>query len=150
MANNIFGGNMRPAVPVAPMVSNTNSIGANGPLLNGLGSTQINSTHSNQSGPQCNVIYVNGMQEVLDYPKSPNEHFYFPENDSNVIWVRETDSEAHIVNPLRKLNYTMEEVPFGPEANFVTKQEHQQLYDLVSEVSKNVDRLIRELGGADK
>lgn len=147
MANNIFGGNMRPAVPVAPMVGNTNPLAPATGIINGTMAGQVNNTQQNQTGPQCNVIYVNGMQEVLDYPKSPNEHFYFPENDGNVIWVRETDSDGRVINPLRKLTYTMEEVPFGPEANFVTKQEHQQLYDLVSEMSKSVNRLIEELGG---
>lgn len=146
MANNVFGG-MRPAVPVAPVVGNTNPLAPSTGMINGTMMGQVNNTQQSQSSPQCNVIYVNGMQEVLDYPKSPNEHFYFPENDGNVIWVRETDSEGRVINPLRKLNYTMEEVPFGPEANFVTKQEHQQLYNLVSEMSKSMNRLIEELGG---
>lgn len=146
MVNNAFGG-MRPAVPVTPAVGNTNPLAPSTGIINGTMMGQVNNTQQSQSGPQCNVIYVNGMQEVLDYPKSPNEHFYFPENDGNVIWVRETDSDGRVINPLRKLTYTMEEVPFGPEANFVTKQEHQQLYDLVSEMSKSMNRLIEELGG---
>lgn len=147
MANNVFGGNMRPAVPVTPVVGNTNPLAPVTGMINSAMAGQVNNTQQSQTGPQCNVIYVNGMQEVLDYPKSPNEHFYFPENDGNVIWVRETDSDGRVINPLRKLTYTMEEVPFGPEANFVTKQEHQQLYDLVSEMSKSMNRLIEELGG---
>jgi hypothetical protein len=44
----------------------------------------------------------------------------------------------------------MDEVPFGPEANFVTKQEHQQLYDLVSNMSETLQELMKEWRGQEK
>lgn len=130
MTNTFFGGNIAPA-PIA----NSN-----------VGTAPTTSTSIGTQG-QCNVHYVSGMDDVLNYPASPNEHFYFPETENNVIWVRETDAKGQIRNPLKKLSYTMEDVAFGPEANFVTKQEHQQLYDLVSAMNVTINRLMDELGG---
>lgn len=97
------------------------------------------------AGPQTNVHYVDSMQAVLDWPTSPNEHFFFPEKNDNVIWVRDTDGNGQIRNPLKKLVYSVEDVAFGPEANFVTKEEYQQLYELVSDVNYKVARIFESL-----
>lgn len=80
---------------------------------------------------KCNMYWVDSMQAVLDQPTSPNEQLYFAEKSRPVIWVRETDGNGNIKNPLTRLAFTAEQVPFGPEANFVTKEEHQKLYDEV-------------------
>lgn len=80
---------------------------------------------------KCNMYWIDSMQAVLDQPTSPNEQLYFAEKNRPVIWVRETDGNGNIKNPLTRLNFTAEQVPFGPEANFVTKEEHQKLYDEV-------------------
>lgn len=91
--------------------------------------------------PQCNLIWKTNVEEVLGHPKAPNETLYFGcSGDDPVIWVRETDGNGQIKNPLHKLTYTVEEVPFGPEAQFVTKAEHQQLFDLVQSVSQKLDK----------
>lgn len=95
--------------------------------------------------PQCNVIYIDDLKSVLDHPSSPNEHLYFPEKNSNVIWVRETDGNGQIKNPIKKLTYTMEEVAFGPEANFVTKEEYQKLFNLVSSMNDQIENLVSQL-----
>lgn len=72
--------------------------------------------------PQCNLIWVNNKDEVLNHPTSANETLYFGcRADEPVMWVRETDANGRIRNPLHKLRYTVEEDPFGPEAQFVTK-----------------------------
>lgn len=80
---------------------------------------------------KCNMYWVDNMQAVLDQPTSPNEQLYFAEKNRPIIWVRETDGNGNVKNPLTRLTFTTEQVPFGPEANFVTKEEHQKLYDEV-------------------
>ena len=97
------------------------------------------------AGPSCNIIWVDEMQNALDHPTAPNEQMYFAEKNSNVIWVRETDGNGSVKNPLRKLVYSVEDVPFGPEANYVTKDEYQKLFDLVSGIGSKVDNLVSQL-----
>lgn len=139
MANNIFGGNFQPAVPITPATTLTPQVG-----------NSVQTAVSTQQPPirQCNVIYVESMQEVLDYPRSPKEHLFFPDKNENIIWVRDTDANGEIKNPLTRLEYKTSEVPFGPEANFVTKEEYQQLYDLVNSVYGTINKLMDELGGS--
>lgn len=140
MANNgTFGPTLTPAAPVtgAPMATGMPTM----PNLGGM---------TQQAPPpvQSNVKYVHNMQEVLNDPATPNEHRWYPEIDNNVIWIRETDAKGQIKNPLMKITYAdAEEVPFGPEANFVTKQEHQKLYDLVSNMNETLNKLMKEWGG---
>ena len=138
MAANMFGPTIAPATPVGTVLANA---------------AMNQQAQATSSQPKSNVIYVKGMQEVLNHPAGPNEHLYFPEKDLDpqtgmgVIWLRETDGKGEIKNPLKRLTYTMDEVAFGPEANFVTKQEFQKLYDEVSSMSGNISKLIEELGG---
>ena len=133
MTGNMFGPTLTPATPVGAAMPN-------------LSMNQQAQAVSSQ--PQSNVIYVDKMQNVLEHPAGPNEHMYFPEKETNVIWVRDTDSKGQIKNPLTKLVYTVEEVPFGPEANFVTKQEFQKLFELVRLTNGAVNKLMDELGGS--
>lgn len=138
MADNMFGPTLLPATPVGPIRPNP---------VNPANLAMNQQAQAIPSQPQTNVIYVHGMQEVLEHPAGPNEHLYFPEMDARVIWVRDTDSKGQIKNPLTKLSYTTEEVAFGPEANFVTKQEFQKLFDIVLATNGNVSKLMQELGG---
>lgn len=92
--------------------------------------------------PQCNLYWVNSQEDVLNHPTSPNEQLYFGDRNEPVIYVRETDSNSVIKNPLHVLKYSMEDVAFGPEANFVTKEEHQKLYDLVSQMNEKLEKLL--------
>lgn len=92
--------------------------------------------------PQCNIIWINNMDDVLNHPTTPNSNLYFAERNDQIIWVRETDANGKIKNPLRRLSYSVEDVPFGPEANFVTKDEHQKLYSLVEEMNKKLEKLL--------
>lgn len=91
------------------------------------------------AGPKCNIVWVNGIEEVLAHPTSPSEEMYFHDKNEPVIYRRETDANGNIKNPIHALHYTVEEVPFGPEAQFVTKDEHRQLYDLVEKLTHTVD-----------
>ena len=115
------------------------------PMPSGIGPQTMNSVMPPQQ--QCNVIYVDDMAAMLNHPTTPNEHFYFPERNKNIIWVRETDANGQIKNPVTRLTFTVDSVPFGPEAKFVTKEEHQQLYDLVSSMNTTINKLMEELGG---
>jgi len=135
MAGNLFGPAIAPATPVGAAAPSPMNLAMN---------PQAQATNQQ---PQSNVIYVDGMQEVLDHPAGPNEHLFFPEKNSYTIWVRDTDAKGEIKNPLKKLNYTVEEVAFGPEANFVTKQEFQKLFDAVMSTNNAVNKLRQELGG---
>lgn len=93
------------------------------------------------SGPKCNIIWASGIDKVLSHPTSPNEQLYFGDENDQIIYVRETDGNGNIKNPIKALHYTVEEMPFGPEAQFVTKEEHKQLYTLVEKLSQNVDSM---------
>lgn len=138
MADNVFGPTLIPATPVGPVRSSP---------ANPVNLAMNQQAQAVPSQSQSNVIYVDGMQNVLEHPAGPNEHLYFPEKNNSVIWVRDTDAKGEIKNPLKRLTYTMEEVPFGPEANFVTKQEFQKLFELVQSTNGTVNKLMEELGG---
>ena len=94
--------------------------------------------------PQCNVIWIDTMDDILNHPTSPNTQLYFAEKSSPTMWMRETDGNGKIKNPLHRLSYTVEEVPFGPEANFVTKEEFARLFDVVKSQSNKLDELIKK------
>ena len=148
MANNLFGG-MQPAVPVAPSVAPGVSGPQNGPMV-----TMNSAPQPVAPGNTCNVRYVANMEEMLSIPTTPNEHLYFPEADTNIIWLRETDGNGQIKNPVTRLTCQEDQVPFGPEANFVTKQQHQELYDMVAAMAgtmngmaESINWLKNELGG---
>lgn len=91
------------------------------------------------AGPRCNIEWVDNFDQILNYPTSPNEEMYFQDKNEPIIYRRETDGNGNIKNPIHVLRYTVEEMPFGPEAQFVTKDQHQQLYSLVEGLAKTVD-----------
>ena len=93
------------------------------------------------AGPKCNVVWVENLDEVLSHPTSPSEEMYFHDKNNPIIYRRETDANGNIKNPIHALHYTVEEVPFGPEAQFVTKDEHKQLYKLVEKLAGNVESM---------
>ena len=101
--------------------------------------TTVNPVMSAAAGPKCNIVWVENMDEVLAHPTSPSEEMYFQDKNNPVIYRRETDANGNIKNPIHALHFTVEEVPFGPEAQFVTKDEHKQLYELVEKLSHTVD-----------
>ena len=93
------------------------------------------------AGPKCNIVWVNNTDEILAHPTSPNEEMYFHDKNNPIIYRRETDGNGTIKNPIHALHYTVEEIPFGPEAQFVTKDEHKQLYELVEKLAGNIDSM---------
>lgn len=93
------------------------------------------------AGPKCNLIWAKSVDQILSHPTSPNEQLYFGSETDQIIYVRETDGQGNIKNPIKVLHYTIEEMPFGPEAQFVTKDEHKQLYSLVEKLAANVDSM---------
>ena len=97
------------------------------------------------AGPKCNIIWVENVDEILNHPTSPNEEMYFHDKNNPIIYRRETDANGNIKNPIHALHYTVEEIPFGPEAQFVTKDEHQKLYDLVEKLYGTVDGMNSKL-----
>ena len=116
------------------------------PTVNPVPNTQpMNPVMSAAAGPKCNIVWVESVDEVLSYPTSPSEEMYFQDNNNPVIYRRETDANGNIKNPIHALHYTVEELPFGPEAQFVTKDEHKQLYDLVEKLAGTVDGMNNKL-----
>lgn len=115
------------AAPIQPIGTQSNSI--------------QQQTMDAAAGPKCNIVWISTIDEILAHPTSPNEQLYFGSKDDQIIYVRETDAQGKIKNPLKALHYTVEEVPFGPEAQFVTKDEHKQLYELVERLAQNVDSM---------
>lgn len=94
---------------------------------------------------QCNLIWVKSVDELLNHPTSPNEQLYFGNEDELVLYVRETDVNGKVKSPIKALHYTIEEIPIGPEAQFVTKDEHKQLFDLVEKLSISVSSMDQKL-----
>ena len=94
---------------------------------------------------QCNLIWVKSVDEMLNHPTSPNEQLYFGNEDELVLYVRETDVNGKVKSPIKALHYTIEEIPIGPEAQFVTKDEHKQLFDLVEKLSISVSSMDQKL-----
>ena len=93
------------------------------------------------AGPKCNIVWVENVDEILSHPTSPNEEMYFHDKNNPIIYRRETDANGNVKNPIHALHYTVEEIPFGPEAQFVTKDEHKQLYELVEKLAGNIDSM---------
>lgn len=98
-----------------------------------------------QQTPQCNLFWVKNFDAMMAHPTSPNEHLYFGNEDEPILYVRETDGKGQIKSPVKVLHYTIEEMPIGPEAQFVTKDEHKQLFSLVEKLSGNVDSMNQKL-----
>lgn len=152
MAANLFQGvsPFQPAVPVAPVTGAPLT-----PTITTAPMNQNNGTNVQPPQMQSNVHYVHDMEEMLNFPTGPNEHMYFPEIEGDYIWLRETDGNGNIKNPVRRLQVGKEEeIPFGPEANFVTKQQHQELYNMVASMAQTmtgmaetINWLKEELGG---
>jgi hypothetical protein len=94
---------------------------------------------------KCNMYWADSMQAVLDQPTSPNEQLYFAEKSRPIIWVRETDGNGNIKNPMTRLTFQAEQVAFGPEANFVTKEEHQKLYNEVRDMRDMITKIYEAL-----
>lgn len=116
------------------------------PAVNPITSPQpMNPVISAAAGPKCNIVWVESIDEVLSHPTSPGEEMYFQDKNNPVIYRRETDANGNIKNPIHALHYTVEEVPFGPEAQFVTKDEHKQLYDLVEKLAGTVEGMNSKL-----
>lgn len=105
--------------------------------------SQTNTTES--AAPQCNLYWVKDFAALMNHPTSPKEHLYFGDENEQIIYVRETDANGQIKSPVKALHYTIEEIPIGPEAQFVTKDEHKQLYSLVEKLSGNVDMMNEKL-----
>jgi len=105
----------------------------------------MNPVISAAAGPKCNIVWVESIDEVLAHPTSPSEEMYFQDKNNPIIYRRETDVNGNIKNPIHALHYTVEEVPFGPEAQFVTKDEHKQLYDLVEKLAGTVEGMNSKL-----
>lgn len=92
------------------------------------------------SEPQTNMIWVKSMDDVLNHVRTPNETLYFEDPENQVIYIRETDGNGEIKNPLHGFHYeNIVEFPFGQEAKFVTKAEFQELYDAVNSMSGKFD-----------
>lgn len=117
--------------PIGGTVSNTN------PLQQ--------STVTAPAAPQCNLYWVKDFDALMNHPTSPNEQLYFGDENEQLLYVRETDGNGQIKSPIRVLHYTIEEIPIGPEAQFVTKEEHKQLYGLVEKLSGSVDAMNEKL-----
>ena len=97
------------------------------------------------AAPQCNLLWIKNIDEMLAHPTSPNEHLYFGNEDEPIIYVRETDANGKVKSPIKVLHYTIEDMPIGPEAQFVTKDEHKQLFDLVEKLSASVSSMDQKL-----
>lgn len=133
---------VNPSVTQPQVSRNTNVLAP----FNPQGNVQINNPVIDAAaGPKCNIPWVSGIDEVLSHPTSPKEQMYFHDKNDSVIYCRETDGNGNVINPIRALRYTVEEIPFGPEAQFVTKDEHKQLYDLVEKLSGNIDSMNSKL-----
>ena len=111
------------------------------PVVPSFTSAQTNPVIDAAAGPKCNIIWVDSIDKILAHPTSPNEHLYFADQNDSIIYVRKTDANGTIQNPLKALHYTVEDIPFGPEEQFVTKDEHKQLYELVEKLAGNVESM---------
>ena len=140
MSTTNYGLNTSPIIPTPVPSAGAAKGFSTLPTVNPVSSPQpMNPVISAAAGPKCNIVWVESMDEVLAHPTSPNEEMYFQDNNNPIIYRRETDANGNIKNPIHALHYTVEEVPFGPEAQFVTKDEHRQLYDLVEKLTHTVD-----------
>ena len=144
MSKNAFGLNPAPIMPgVTQAYTNpvipAPAVSPQSTQMNNAG--QINPILEAAAGPKCNIEWVDGLEQVLNHPTSPNEEMYFQDKNEPIIYRRETDGNGNIKNPIHILRFTVEEMPFGPEAQFVTKDEHRQLYELVEKLAGNIESM---------
>ena len=128
---------------IPPVIPTPAPSGARMPTAS-LNNTQVANITS-PAAPQCNIFWVKDLDAVMNHPTSPNEHLYFGSEEDPIIYVRETDANGQVKSPIKVLHYTIEEVPIGPEAQFVTKDEHKQLFDLVEKLSVSVGAMDQKL-----
>lgn len=96
--------------------------------------------------PQTNMKWVTSIDDVLNYVRTPNETLYFEDPEEQMIYIRETDGNGEIKNPLHGFRYdNVFEIPFGQEAKFVTKAEFQQLYGAFNNMNAKFDQVMNEM-----
>ena len=100
--------------------------------------------------PQSNMIWVNGEEEITNYPTGRGWQQFFGDKNKNVIYVRETDLNG-ITQPIKKLTYTMEEPPKQeqpdpqpqPQENTVTREEFDKLTAAVNGMVDKLSELLK-------
>lgn len=92
--------------------------------------------------PQTNMIWVANLDEVLDHVRTPNETLFFGDQNEKIFYMRETDGNGEIKNPIHGFRYEEFEIPFGPEAKFITKAEFQELYQAFNNMNGKFDQVI--------
>lgn len=106
-----------------------------------LGALSTAASMTQPQEPQTNMIWVKSMDDVLNHVRTPNETLYFEDPEGQIIYIRETDGNGEIKNPLHGFHYdNIIEIPFGQEAKFVTKAEFQQLYDAFNNMNGKFDQ----------
>lgn len=96
--------------------------------------------------PQTNMIWVKSMDDVLNHVRTPNETLYFEDPEAQIIYIRETDGNGEIRNPLHGFHYdNLSEFPFGQEAKFVTKDEFQQLCNAFNNMNGKFDQVMANM-----
>lgn len=96
--------------------------------------------------PQTNMIWVKSMDDVLNHVRTPNETLYFEDPEEQIIYIRETDGNGEIKNPLHGFHYdNIVEFPFGQEAKFVTKAEFQDLCQAFNNMNGKFDQVMASM-----
>lgn len=118
------------------------------------------------SAPQTNVIWINDVTEVYTYPITNDSQLLFGDQKNNTFYYRIVDKAGSLLqvtklpftvevifpaqnNPPAQTNQTIQKEPVEKsessisfDKQYVTKEEHEQLFGMVKSVSEKLDKLL--------
>ena len=99
--------------------------------------------------PQSNIIWVNSIEEIANYPTGKGWQQFFGDKNKEMIYVRDTDLNG-VTQPIKKLAYTIVEDPEPTQSppqqvpdNYVTKEEFNNLASSVKMMTEKLSDLLK-------
>ena len=146
-AGSPYGGWANPYAVQPPRVNSN-------PVTLAMGGNQMMNTPMNTPQsfvPQSNIIWVNGEEEISNYPTGRGWQQLFGDKNKNMFYIRETDLNG-ITQPVRRLHYEFEETQApapanqpqaAPTENPVTREEFDKLVGAVSSMTDKLSELLK-------
>ena len=92
-----------------------------------------------QSQPQSNIVYVNGIEDVKNRPLPPNSNYAFMDNDNPILYRKTVDAQGKMTVEVFDIVPHKDEPEIKPDYALKSDLEElqKQIVKLRMEVSKN-------------